>query len=297
MALLADYTAGTVSVSGNIVTGTGTAWQTARFQEGDVFIAAGYWAVVASVDSETSITLVDWAGPALSGASYRLRYMSDGSRASAQARQLIDMLSGTGTLEGLAGLTTAADKMPYFTGPGGAAALADLTAFARTLLDDADGPAMYATLGQIPNAQVRNDLTPDKAFRRGNVLGTVTQSGGVPTGAIIERGSNANGEYVRFADGTQICTKSYSVTIDVNIPLGSLYYGPSTGIDWVFPAAFASGTVPYLGFSPRIPGRLTFSADGDVSFGNTSTSALVMSTQALTSEITFCKFFASGRWF
>lgn len=37
------------------------------------------------------------------------------------------------------------------------------------------------------------------------ILGTVSQSGGVPTGAIIERGSNANGEYVRFADGTQIC--------------------------------------------------------------------------------------------
>nr|WP_321525994.1 DUF2793 domain-containing protein [uncultured Cohaesibacter sp.] len=39
-----------------------------------------------------------------------------------------------------------------------------------------------------------------------NILGTVAQSSGVPTGAIIERGSNANGEYVRFADGTQICT-------------------------------------------------------------------------------------------
>lgn len=36
-------------------------------------------------------------------------------------------------------------------------------------------------------------------------LGTVSQSGGVPTGAIIERAANANGEYVRFADGTQIC--------------------------------------------------------------------------------------------
>jgi len=38
-----------------------------------------------------------------------------------------------------------------------------------------------------------------------SILGTVSQAGGVPTGAIIERGSNANGEYVRFADGTQIC--------------------------------------------------------------------------------------------
>lgn len=39
------------------------------------------------------------------------------------------------------------------------------------------------------------------------LVGTVSQSGGVPTGAIIERGSNANGDYVRFADGTQVCTK------------------------------------------------------------------------------------------
>lgn len=38
-----------------------------------------------------------------------------------------------------------------------------------------------------------------------DILGTVSQSGGVPTGAIIERGANANGEYVKFADGTMIC--------------------------------------------------------------------------------------------
>lgn len=35
-----------------------------------------------------------------------------------------------------------------------------------------------------------------------NILGTVSQSAGVPTGAIIERGGNANGEYTRYADGT-----------------------------------------------------------------------------------------------
>ncbi|MCP3177314.1 hypothetical protein MJO47_09405 [Desulfuromonas sp. KJ2020] len=42
-----------------------------------------------------------------------------------------------------------------------------------------------------------------------DILGTVSQSGGVPTGAIIERGSNANGEYVKFADGTLICWGGY----------------------------------------------------------------------------------------
>jgi hypothetical protein len=52
-------------------------------------------------------------------------------------------------------------------------------------------------------------------YNRGNILGTVSQSGGVPTGAIIERGSNANGEFVKFADGTMICTGSFSTSIAI----------------------------------------------------------------------------------
>lgn len=43
-------------------------------------------------------------------------------------------------------------------------------------------------------------------FAQRNILGAVSQSAGVPTGAVIESGSNANGRYVRWADGTQICT-------------------------------------------------------------------------------------------
>ena len=44
-------------------------------------------------------------------------------------------------------------------------------------------------------------------YRQGNVLGTVSQTAGVPTGALVERGTGPNGEFMRFADGTQICTR------------------------------------------------------------------------------------------
>ncbi|MCG8271569.1 pyocin knob domain-containing protein [Aquamicrobium sp. NLF2-7] len=72
--------------------------------------------------------------------------MSDGSRVSAQARQLIDLLGGSGNLEALAGLVSAADRLSYFTGAG-TAALTPLTPYARTLLDDADAAAARVTLG------------------------------------------------------------------------------------------------------------------------------------------------------
>ena len=76
---------------------------------------------------------------------------------------------------------------------------------------------------------------PADLYRRSNILGTVSQSGGVPTGAIIERGSNANGQYVRYADGTQECiTRAFSATLAV---------GEAVGFDCTFPASFAEPPV------------------------------------------------------
>lgn len=50
------------------------------------------------------------------------------------------------------------------------------------------------------------------AYNNRNILGVVSQASGVPTGAIIQRGSNANGEFTLFADGTAEYWGTKSIT-------------------------------------------------------------------------------------
>ncbi|MCF1448593.1 hypothetical protein FS815_17395 [Agrobacterium vitis] len=151
MALRSDYRSGTISVAAGTtaVTGAGTAWSTAGFAEGDLLFADGYCGIVGAVTSDTALTLAQpWRGGTLNGAAYRLRYQGDGSRISAQARQLIDLLGNSGNLEALGGLQGIANRLSYFTGSG-QMSLTTLTAFARSLLDDADAVAARATLGAV----------------------------------------------------------------------------------------------------------------------------------------------------
>lgn len=79
-----------------------------------------------------------------------------------------------------------------------------------------------------------------RMFHAGNVLGTVSQSAGVPTGRLIETAANANGIYRRFACGMQVCWRTNLSGANANTALGALFR--SADVTWTYPAAFAAGS-------------------------------------------------------
>jgi len=90
------------------------------------------------------------------------------------------------------------------------------------------------------------ELNGSVPYARNNILGTVSESSGVPTGAIIERGSNANGEFVKYADGTMIHTLDFTMTY---VGSTELSFGTHT-----FPVSFISR--PSVTITPSGSGTL-----------------------------------------
>jgi hypothetical protein len=147
------YTAGTITLTNGstVVAGAGTAWQTALIVGGIIYAeaAGGNSMPILSVDSDTQImAAVKWKG-ATGSYSYALvidtaydRQVLANATTLAQIIQALNKPS----VSALSALTPAADKVPYFTGSN-TAALAPLTTFARSLLDDADASTVLSTLG------------------------------------------------------------------------------------------------------------------------------------------------------
>lgn len=68
--------------------------------------------------------------------------------------------------------------------------------------------------------------------------------------SIIESGSNENGSWIKYADGTMICTKTVIGTTNINVSWGSLYESPQVPLgDFALPfietpKVFANNSIP-----------------------------------------------------
>lgn len=318
------------------VTGAGTSFHVAPIRSGDMLwcvVGAEEYDVAIGADATTATALTlakPWPGPTLEDVEYRIWLKADGERNTAATVRVLEILAaGIGNMVGpdaatdsalvlFDGTTGKATKdssvVPSAVGlatisaanAGDAQTALGISTFIKTLLDDVDADAARATLGAndaanlttgtLDNARVSNSLTADKAFRRGNVLGTVSQASGVPTGAIIERGGNANGSYRRFADGLQICNQITQISTAVSFQVGSLASDPG-GQTWTFPVAFGTGEIPAVAGYVLLAGSFLFiAARGSGANATTFTYHVVSGATIAASTITV-GLIAVGRWF
>jgi hypothetical protein len=148
-------------------------------------------------------------------------------------------------------------------------------------------------------AQVRGtDAVVYDICHKGIILGVASQSAGVPTGAIIETGSNANGQYTRFADGTQICW--------ISSIAASFITSSRVAAVWTFPAAFIgtaySGSTAVLGVNWDGTGatgdaKQAFHQRVDSQTVSSARFNLISAAKFATGDAATLQNVAIGRWF
>lgn len=219
---------------------------------------AGWRALVLAENLELRFDGTDWQDVALEGATLGVNTAADATNRLAVASPAtllthdgaghqvkINKAGGTDTAS-LLFQTNWSGRAEMGTAGSDAFAIkvsADGSAWTTAMrFDPASGVADGAAVMASPTDTTTGKLArADYVYGPGNLLGTVSEAAGSPTGAVIERGSDANGDWVRFADGTQICW-SPQMTVDVTIAAGALWR--SAASSWTFPQVFSE--VPAL---------------------------------------------------
>jgi len=144
--------------------------------------------------------------------------------------------------------------------------------------------------GVTTTAALLSALQTAGAYGKSNILGTVSQSAGVPTGAIIEAGSNSAGSFTKFADGTLIAIVRNAGPFAVTANAATII-GPFTT-----PATFIDST--YAAFAIAIP-TATNDIYGVVSaYAVTTSSVSFVFRNGVTGQnVTNIKILLIGRWF
>lgn len=196
------------------------------------------------------------------------------------------------------------DTLALATGPGifqqGSAALPGITF-------QGDTDTGFFRLGANQLGLTEGGVSLGRLYARGNLLGTVSQSAGLPTGAAMEYGSNANGEYWRLANGLQLCAHLVDLDgLNVTVATGAQWRSDNVG-PYAFPAAFAG--------SPWHADATLHKSDNTLIRGNAvgvrlrraqTSSQLAwdgvsvfstVSAAGAAGEITRLSLFAIGRWF
>ncbi|RVV99694.1 hypothetical protein EKE94_03155 [Mesobaculum littorinae] len=133
-----------------------------------------------------------------------------------------------------------------------------------------------------------------RTYETTNVVGPVSQFGGVPTGGLFQSGSNSNGSFERTADGDQVCHHVSPVLTPDAYTAGAMFGSPSWS--WTYPAAFVAPPT-ILATVRRVEGPhghvATISSGGYTSTG-ANLVLLAAGTAASTGVI---HVEARGRWF
>ena len=217
---MSQYSTGLSSVTNGspTVTGTNTLWL-ANVTAGDSFTVAGVMYDVASVDSDTQITLsAPYAGTTASGVVYAI---------------------GTGF--------TVPDSFPEMS----------------------QGDIETATIFTRAMRGIQGKFSSILAGGANANFTTMPQVGGDP---VVESGSNADGEWTRWSDGTQICSRNSDST-DITFPSAFVSIPNIVAGDERVPYPGQIGIVTVSGITlTEVDTRVYYSNDGGSSFIGSSLS-------------------------